>query len=66
MGADVATNYGSIQEELERAKSNLKGLNDDIRRIIGRDPPDTQLRLVLSVQAAPSFFGTPSISLLTF
>lgn len=52
MGADVAANYGSIQEELERAKSNLKGLNDNIRRIIGRDPPDTQLRLVFSVQAA--------------
>lgn len=51
MGSDVAANYGSIQEELERAKSNLKGLNDNIRRIIGRDPPDTQLRLVLSVQA---------------
>lgn len=62
MGADVAANYGSIQEELERAKSNLKGLNDNIRRIIGRDPPDTQLRLVLSVQAAPSFSGQLNIS----
>lgn len=47
MGADVLVNYGSIQEELEKAKSTLKGLNENIRRIIGRDPPDTQLRLEL-------------------
>lgn len=45
MGADVLLNVGTIQEELEKAKNNLKGLNDNIRRIVGREPPDTQLRL---------------------
>ena len=45
MGADMLINYGSIEEELEKAKSTLKGLNENIRRIIGRD--DSQLlRLV--------------------
>lgn len=46
--ANKKSNYLSIEEELERAKNNLKGLNENIRRIIGRDPPDTQLRLGLS------------------
>lgn len=45
--ANKKSNYISIEEELERAKNNLKGLNENIRRIIGRDPPDTQLRLGL-------------------
>lgn len=55
MSADVASNCGSIQEELERAKSNLKGLNENIRRIIGRDPPDTQLRLDLRERPGGAF-----------
>lgn len=44
---DVLVNVGSLQSELERAKTNLKGLNDNIRRIIGREPNDIapQLRL---------------------
>lgn len=45
MATDVLTKFGSIEQELEKAKSNLKGLNENIRRMIGRDPPDIQLRL---------------------
>lgn len=46
MGADIIVTFGSIQDELEKAKCNLQGLNDNIRRIVGRDPSDaTQLRL---------------------
>lgn len=46
MGADILVSFGTIQDELDKAKSNLKGLNDNIRRIVGRDPSDaTQLRL---------------------
>lgn len=46
MATDVLTNYGSIEQELEKAKNNLKGLNENIRRMmLGRDPPDMQLRL---------------------
>lgn len=45
MATDVLTNFDSIEEKLHKAKSNLKGLNENIRRIIGREPPDNQLRL---------------------
>lgn len=46
MGTDVINvSFDVLQEELEKAKSNLRGLNDNIRRISGREPPD-QLRLV--------------------
>lgn len=47
MGTEVINiSFDVLQEELEKAKSNLKGLNDNIRRISGREPPD-QLRLVV-------------------
>ncbi|KAJ6633209.1 Pinin [Pseudolycoriella hygida] len=44
MSADILTSFDSIEEKLLKAKSNLKGLNENIRRIIGREPPDNQLR----------------------
>lgn len=46
MGTDVLKSYDTLQQELDKAKSNLKGLNDNIRRIIGREPQDIHLRLV--------------------
>lgn len=39
MGTEVLQSFDNLQDELERAKSNLKGLNENIRRIIGREPP---------------------------
>lgn len=46
MGTEVINvSFDVLQEELDKAKSTLKGLNDNIRRISGREPPD-QLRLV--------------------
>lgn len=30
----------AIQEELDRAKNNLKGLDDSLQRFLGRDPAD--------------------------
>lgn len=45
MATDVINSFDSIEEKLIKAKSNLKGLNDNIRRIIGREPADNQLRL---------------------
>lgn len=45
MGTEIVNNYDALQGELEKAKNNLKGLNDNIRRMIGREPPDAQLRL---------------------
>lgn len=46
MGTEVINvSFDVLQEELDKAKSTLKGLNDNIRRISGREPPE-QLRLV--------------------
>lgn len=44
MGVEVLKSSNALQEELEKAKSNLKGLNDNIRRIVGREPQVTYLR----------------------
>uniref|UniRef100_A0AAG5CSD8 Pinin/SDK/MemA protein domain-containing protein n=1 Tax=Anopheles atroparvus TaxID=41427 RepID=A0AAG5CSD8_ANOAO len=38
MATEVVKGYSDLQQELDRARSNLKGLNENIRRIIGRDP----------------------------
>lgn len=49
MGTEVINvSYDVLQEELDKAKSTLKGLNDNIRRISGREPPE-QLRLVYQI-----------------
>jgi len=42
MGTEVYKSFVNLEEELEKAKDNLKGLNENIRKIIGRDPPDTR------------------------
>ncbi|XP_058838236.1 pinin isoform X2 [Topomyia yanbarensis] len=34
--------YTDLQQELNKARDNLKGLNDNIRKIIGRDPSTTE------------------------
>lgn len=36
--------YGSLQVELERAKEDLKGVEESIKKIIGRDPNEGPLR----------------------
>lgn len=47
MGTEVInSSFDVLQEELEKAKSTLRGLNDNIRRISGREPSE-QLRLVM-------------------
>lgn len=45
MGTEILQSFDHLQDELERARSNLKGLNENIRRIIGREPPDINSRL---------------------
>lgn len=42
MATDVMKGYSHLQQELNRARDNLKGLNDNIRKIIGRDPSTTE------------------------
>ncbi|XP_053669961.1 pinin [Anopheles nili] len=42
MATEVMKGYNDLQQALDRARSNLKGLNENIRRIIGRDPSNTE------------------------
>ncbi|XP_055696641.1 pinin [Lutzomyia longipalpis] len=37
MGTVIVDTYDDLQEKLNEARSRLKGLNDNIRRVIGRD-----------------------------
>lgn len=55
MGTEVINvNFDVLQEELDKAKTTLKGLNDNIRRINGREPVE-QLRLVIVEFSISSF-----------
>lgn len=36
--------YGSLQVELDRAKEDLKGVEESIKKMIGRDPNESPLR----------------------
>lgn len=42
MATDIIKGYSHLQQELNRARDNLKGLNENIRKIIGRDPSTTE------------------------
>ncbi|XP_055615242.1 pinin [Toxorhynchites rutilus septentrionalis] len=42
MATEVIKGYTDLQQELNRARDNLKGLNENIRKIIGRDPSITE------------------------
>ncbi|XP_055534352.1 pinin [Wyeomyia smithii] len=42
MATEVFKGYSDLQQELNKARDNLKGLNENIRKIIGRDPSTTE------------------------
>lgn len=42
MATEIIKGYSHLQQELNRARDNLKGLNENIRKIIGRDPSTTE------------------------
>ncbi|XP_053693189.1 pinin [Sabethes cyaneus] len=42
MATEVCKGYSDLLQELNKARDNLKGLNDNIRKIIGRDPSSTE------------------------
>lgn len=46
MGTQILNmNVDDLQSELDKARTTLRGLNENIRRISGRDPTE-QVRLV--------------------
>lgn len=40
MGTEILKSFGALQSELEQAKSTLKGVDEDIKKLIGRDPAE--------------------------
>lgn len=43
MATDIIKGYSHLQQELNKARDNLKDLNENIRKIVGRDPSTTEL-----------------------
>lgn len=44
MGTEVLKSFGTLQFELEQAKLSLKGVDENIKKLIGRDPSENQNR----------------------
>lgn len=44
MGTDILKSFGTLQSELEQARDSLKGVDENIKRLIGRDPSELQSR----------------------
>jgi len=40
MGTEILKSFGVLQSELEQAKTSLKGVDENIKRLIGRDPSE--------------------------
>jgi len=49
MATEIMKSFGALQAELEKAKDNLKGVDEHIKKLIGRDPNEGQQRYVLEV-----------------
>lgn len=46
MGTEILKSFGNLQHELEEARSSLKGVDESIKRLIGRDPSELPPRNV--------------------
>lgn len=40
MATEILKSFGTLQSELEQAKTSLKGVDENIKRLIGRDPSE--------------------------
>jgi pinin len=49
MATEIMKSFGALQAELEKAKDNLKGVDEHIKKLIGRDPNEGQQRYVLEI-----------------
>lgn len=47
MGTEILKSFGVLQSELEQAKDSLKGVDENIKRLIGRDPSDVGPRALV-------------------
>ena len=46
MGTEILKSFGTLQSELEQARDSLKGVDENIKRLIGRDPSEIIPRAV--------------------
>ena len=53
MGTEILKSFGTLQSELEQAKNSLKGVDENIKRLIGRDPSDLPPRANLKRGVQP-------------
>lgn len=44
MATEILKSFGTLQTELENAKNTLKGVDENIKRLIGRDPSELYTR----------------------
>nr|CAD7263810.1 unnamed protein product [Timema shepardi] len=54
MTTEIMKSFGALQAELEQAKNNLKGVDEHIKKLIGRDPSEGQQRPGLKRTLPPS------------
>nr|CAD7196557.1 unnamed protein product [Timema douglasi] len=54
MTTEIMKSFGALQAELEQAKNNLKGVDEHIKKLIGRDPSEGQQRPGLKRSLPPS------------
>lgn len=52
MATEIMKSFGALQAELEKAKDNLKGVDEHIKKLIGRDPSEGKQRPGLKRPAA--------------
>lgn len=53
MATEVLKSFGTLQTELENAKNTLKGVDENIKRLIGRDPSELFPRNVVIKRGPP-------------
>lgn len=44
MATEIMKSFGALEAELEKAKDKLKGVDEHIKKLIGRDPSEPQPR----------------------
>nr|XP_023012444.1 pinin [Leptinotarsa decemlineata] len=60
MGTKTMKSFGSLQHELEEAKNSLKGVDENLKRLIGRDPSELPPRISLK-RPAPDDKGRAGV-----
>lgn len=60
MATEILKSFGTLQSELEQAKSSLKGVDENIKRLIGRDPSEITTQRQGVKRGPPTDDGRPN------